>query len=359
MQEARPAAPAVKSLPLRGFLVVLLVIILALYLAGTIRSSTAESPMQAALVPTRLPLEQADQPLMGTQVPQASPLPQHSPTIAATLPATLEATATATFKPSSTPTVFAATVSCSQSINATEIPWIQITALADPIPLQFPSPNTPQTDPIEGYQAFNPSEKVIYLTFDDGPDPQWTPQILNLLKKYQAEATFFVLGRNAVSFPDILVQAAAAGHSIANHSYNHFKLTQFGDSDFNLEVLDTDAAIRAALEGIPGADQQICRSLRPPYGEKGDLLRRRADSLGYQLAYWSLDTEDWTSPAPHMVLKTVLDNLQSQTVVLMHDGGGNRQASVQALELILRTLSEQGYVFNTLCDSSGQAVIWP
>ncbi len=221
MQEARPAAPAVKSLPLRGFLVVLLVIILALYLAGTIRSSTAESPMQAALVPTRLPLEQADQPLMGTQVPQASPLPQHSPTIAATLPATLEATATATFKPSSTPTVFAATVSCSQSINATEIPWIQITALADPIPLQFPSPNTPQTDPIEGYQAFNPSEKVIYLTFDDGPDPQWTPQILNLLKKYQAEATFFVLGRNAVSFPDILVQAAAAGHSIANHSYNH------------------------------------------------------------------------------------------------------------------------------------------
>ena len=242
----------------------------------------------------------------------------------------------------------------------------QSSAAGSPPISALPQAAGPQEDPSAFLPAVTsafptpaPDEKVIYLTFDDGPDPRWTPQILDLLKKYNARASFFVLGHKAGKYPELIARIAAEGHAIANHGYSHTSLTAVSAEEFLSEVKSTEAAIRAALADAPSAASQVCRSLRPPYGELNVLLRSRAARLDYKLAYWGLDTLDWSASASASgILKAVMENLQPQRVILMHDGGGNRQTSVRGLELLLEALEKEGYAFKPLCGAAGQAIIW-
>lgn len=200
-------------------------------------------------------------------------------------------------------------------------------------------------------------EKKAYLTFDDGPDPVWSSQVLAVLRKYQAHATFFMIGRNAATFQDVIVQIASDGNTLANHSYNHFDLTTLGFQNFSLEVGDTEQTIRYALRDHPELLSQVTRCLRPPYGKTNETVYAWAAGMGYSISMWNLDTRDWAGTKPENILADFSKKLQPDRVILFHDGGEDRQNSVEALDLVLHELIMQNYEVLPYCTEAGQAII--
>lgn len=200
-------------------------------------------------------------------------------------------------------------------------------------------------------------EKRAYLTFDDGPDPVWTSQVLAVLRKYQAHATFFMIGRNAATFQDTIVQIAGDGNTLANHSYNHFDLTTLDFDGFSLEVGDTEQTIRYALRDHPELLSQVTKCLRPPYGRSNETVYAYAMRMGYSISMWNLDTRDWAGTDPKYILADFSEKLQPDRVILFHDGGKDRQNTVEALDLILHELIMQNYEVLPYCTEAGQAII--
>jgi peptidoglycan/xylan/chitin deacetylase (PgdA/CDA1 family) len=181
---------------------------------------------------------------------------------------------------------------------------------------------------------------VLYLTFDDGPaDPRWTPQVLDVLAAYDARATFFVLGQQAARFPELIEAEVAAGHTVANHTFDHRTLDGIGREAFLEEIRRTEQAL-----GEVGT-----RCLRPPYGATDAYTRAYAAELGYQVVLWHIDTEDWRRPGADAIADSVLDAARPGAIVLFHDGGGDRSQTTAALRTILPTLAEQGYTFEVVC----------
>jgi peptidoglycan-N-acetylglucosamine deacetylase len=186
------------------------------------------------------------------------------------------------------------------------------------------------------------SAEVVYLTFDDGPTPAWTPRVLELLARYRARATFFVLGRSAAAYPDLVRQEFAAGHGVGNHTWSHRRLTGLTGGQLATEVGTTSAAIQRAT-GAP------VRCLRPPYAVVDAASADRVRALGLRLVLWDIDTYDWRGPGAGVIAGRVLGRVRSGDVVLMHDGGGNRGQTLAALEQVLATLSAKGFRFGALC----------
>jgi peptidoglycan-N-acetylglucosamine deacetylase len=183
---------------------------------------------------------------------------------------------------------------------------------------------------------------VVYLTFDDGPAPAWTPRVLELLARYRAQATFFVVGRNAAAHPELVRQAHAAGHGIGNHTWTHRRLTRLGDGALEAEVGATSAAIHRAT-GAP------VRCLRPPYATVDAASADRARALGLRLVMWDLDPGDWRRPGAGVIAGRVLGRVRAGDVVLLHDGGGDRSQTMAALQQVLASLSARGFRFSPLC----------
>lgn len=204
---------------------------------------------------------------------------------------------------------------------------------------------------------------VAYLTFDDGPDEKWTPLVLDQLAKHNAKATFFMVGINARSEPETVRAVAEGGHTIGNHSYNHVNLADKGWRYFELEIVDTDIAIRDALSNKPSLESQIAPCIRPPFGEVSSSFETFAEQLGYDISKWSLDTWDWQGLAygisAEVILDTVLEDLEPGSIILMHDGGKDRSETVRGLGLVLHELVLKGYSFLPLCDADGQVVTYP
>jgi peptidoglycan-N-acetylglucosamine deacetylase len=187
-----------------------------------------------------------------------------------------------------------------------------------------------------------PPPRVVYLTFDDGPNSTWTPQILDILDEYDVTATFFVLGQEAASHPGLIRRMAEEGHTIANHSYNHASMAGMSFSQVQWQVQATENAVRSAGETIASC-------LRPPYGAMDGNTRSFASALGYQIVLWNVDPQDWINPGSGVIVDRVVRNTRSGSIVLLHDGGGNRAQTVQALRPIIQQLSAQGYQFAPLC----------
>jgi peptidoglycan/xylan/chitin deacetylase (PgdA/CDA1 family) len=186
-----------------------------------------------------------------------------------------------------------------------------------------------------------PPGPAIYLTFDDGPNPTWTPKVLEVLARYNARATFFVLGANVDAYPWIAANIAAAGHAIGNHSYTHANLGVLGWSSVDSELSSTQDAIRRATG-------RSTRCVRPPYGSVNGTVRGVASDLGLDIWLWDVDPRDWSRPGTWAIANNVLSNAAPNRVVLMHDGGGERSQTVAALETILAELSARGYRFEAL-----------
>lgn len=182
---------------------------------------------------------------------------------------------------------------------------------------------------------------VVYMTFDDGPHPTYTPQILDLLAEYDAKATFFVIGEQVAGNESLIKREVAEGHKVQNHSWDHPQLTHLDQSHFNGEINSTNDAIVAA-----GAPEPTC--LRPPYGAKNKNVQAWADQLGMTLVLWDVDPQDWDRPGVDAIVGNIVGNVQPGRIVLDHDGGGNREQTVAALEQVLSRLTQAGYRFEAL-----------
>lgn len=194
---------------------------------------------------------------------------------------------------------------------------------------------------ISGCVRYEPEPGTVAITFDDGPHPTWTPQVLNVLELLQVRATFFVTGQNAARYPGLVAEIQRRGHSVQNHSYTHSDLVTLGNDAIASELRRTDAAIQNA--GAPGP-----HCLRPPYGSYNQRVDLVAEAEGLQLVLWDIDPRDWARPGVPAIVDRATQ-AGSGDIVLLHDGGGNRSQTVEALPEILLQLRDQGYDFQRLC----------
>ena len=173
---------------------------------------------------------------------------------------------------------------------------------------------------------------VVYLTFDDGPGP-YTPAILNILRATHSTATFFELGFRQAQYPAEAARIRAQGSSVGNHTYSHPNLTKLTPSQIQWQV----------------AHGPHSRCMRPPYGATNVTVQRILSQLGLRQVLWTVDTRDWSQPGIAHIVKTATGpQVRAGTIVLMHDGGGNRSQTVAALPQIITTLQHQGYVIRRI-----------
>ncbi|MEH2350903.1 MAG: polysaccharide deacetylase family protein [Nostoc sp.] len=212
---------------------------------------------------------------------------------------------------------------------------------------------TPATDqmnevpkPFQGtivYQAkLKANEKVIALTFDDGPGPKNTEQVLEILKKNNIKATFFMLGEMVKYFPKVAKQVAADGHVIGNHTWHHWY--------FQMDAATAASEIDRTADIIYKTTGEKTTLFRPPGGFLNNGLAKYAKNEKYAVMMWSEESGDAErrSPQVPMLVKNVLKYAKPGAIVLMHDGGGNRSRSVKALPEMIAGLKAQGYRFVTI-----------
>lgn len=172
----------------------------------------------------------------------------------------------------------------------------------------------------------------MYLTFDDGPSA-YTPAILQILRSTRSTATFFELGIRQAQYPGAAAQVRAEGSSIGNHTYDHPDLTAL-----------TSAQIRWQLSRGPRG-----RCMRPPYGATDPGVRRIVAQQGLREVLWSVDTLDWSRPGTTKIIKAATGpGVRAGSIVLLHDGGGDRSQTVAALPKIIRILQQRGYVIRRI-----------
>lgn len=176
----------------------------------------------------------------------------------------------------------------------------------------------------------------VHLTFDDGPTRTITPQVLDLLREYDASAVFFPIGTRVEAGADLLRRAVVDGHRIGNHTWDHDELEGISGADFAASVGRTQVAIENATGVTP-----TC--LRPPGGSIDDAALSLATAAGLTVRRWDVDPQDWRRPSPDAIVEEVLDRVGDGDVVLLHDGGGAGQGTVDALEEILQRLDRRGY----------------
>ena len=180
---------------------------------------------------------------------------------------------------------------------------------------------------------------VVYLTFDDGPHPVYTPQVLDVLARHDAQATFFVLGSLAQAHPDIIERIAAEGHTVANHTWNHEDLAGLPRDAFDETVRRTQAQL--------GELATPC--LRPPYASTDAYTQEWAASHGLSLMMWTVDPSDWRRPPAAEIADHIVRRAVAGAVVLLHDGGGDRSNTVRGLDMALERLSGRGLSYRPVC----------
>jgi len=182
-----------------------------------------------------------------------------------------------------------------------------------------------------------PGRKVFALTFDDGPWPEYTRQILRVLKKNKVRASFFMVGQEVSRRPEIAREVSDGGHAIGNHSWDHPSRPR----DPKAQVTRTDAAIKKAVGYAP-------TFFRPPYGILKNGMARQAMNQGAPVIIWSADGADWKKPGAERMARRIINQASPGGIALMHDGGGNRSQTVAALPIIIKQLRARGYSFVTL-----------
>ena len=180
--------------------------------------------------------------------------------------------------------------------------------------------------------------KVIALTIDDGPSPVYTPQVLRVLEKYGVRATFSMVGVNVSYYPAIAREVAGAGHTIINHTWDHAKLTALTASRQQAEIARATEAIYAATGVHP-------RMFRAPYGVWTREALAYCARMGLIPLDWSVDPRDWSRPGVSEIVSTIMRTTRSGSIILEHDGGGDRSQTVTALKKVIPRLIGEGYRF--------------
>ncbi len=192
------------------------------------------------------------------------------------------------------------------------------------------------------------AEKVVALTFDDGPSPEWTPKVLDELKKAGVKATFFMLGKNVEKYPEIVKRVVAEGHEVENHTYNHHVLIYYKMDELEKEIRDTEKAIK----DITGYSTKY---FRPPKAWLTGGEKRKIKEMGYEIVLWTLNSKDWVSFHDKQITQYILYRIRPGDIILFHDSGavfstegGNRKQTVRTIPRLVRKLKEKGYSFVTI-----------
>ncbi|MBQ8310051.1 MAG: polysaccharide deacetylase family protein [Clostridia bacterium] len=197
-----------------------------------------------------------------------------------------------------------------------------------------------------GYRSAQTDSMQIALTFDDGPHPRLTPQILEILERYHVPATFFMVGKNVINYPDAARAVLRAGHEIGNHTFSHYHMNILNEEGLSDELGRCEDALEELCEYRP-------HLFRPPEGAVTQYVRHCSDAGDYELILWSLDTRDWESKNTDSIVRTVLSQIQPGDIVLMHDYIGVKSKTPEALEILLPELLRRGYEFVTVSQLLG------
>jgi len=187
------------------------------------------------------------------------------------------------------------------------------------------------------------ADKIVALTFDDGPSPRYTPKVLAALQAGGAKATFFLIGQEANRYPELVKAEVKAGMEIANHGMHH--LTLKGRSADEVKMEASEAA--DTLFAISGRRPTLYRL---PKGVGDTVAYAALGDLGYVVVNWSVDTRDYIRSTPEQLYRRAMAQVAPGRIIIFHDGGGNRQATVDALALLLPALKAQGYRVTTVSD---------
>jgi peptidoglycan-N-acetylglucosamine deacetylase len=209
--------------------------------------------------------------------------------------------------------------------------------------------------PFEIVRYGKPKQKEIALTFDDGPDPKYTPQILDILDKNHIKGAFFMVGENAELHPKLIERMFKEGHEIGSHTFTHPNIAATTPYQTKMEL----NANQRLFEEITGHSMNL---FRPPYEADAEPSTRsqllpilRAQDMGYTMVGEYIDPNDWKKPSSNEIVKRVLEQLPKGNVVLLHDAGGDRSNTVKALPQIIKELKKQGYTFTTIAHLIGKS----
>jgi len=193
-------------------------------------------------------------------------------------------------------------------------------------------------------------EKLVALTFDDGPSDIWTPKILDELKKAGAKATFFMLGEHVEKYPEVARRVAQEGHDIGNHTYEHGALLYFTKEELKETIEKTERIIKEAT-GV------TTKYFRPPKAWLSKREKIKIKEMGYEIILWSLNSKDWVNFDDKYIIRYIMRNVQPGDIILFHDSGGffakeggNRYETVLTIPRLIEKLKEKGYKCVTITE---------
>lgn len=193
-------------------------------------------------------------------------------------------------------------------------------------------------------------EKMVALTFDDGPSPVWTPKILDELKRAGVKATFFMLGEHVEKYPDVARRVAQEGHEIGNHSFDHHVLIYYKMDEIEREIKDTQRAIKDATG-------KTTTYFRPPKAWLTREEKKKINELGYEVVLWSLNSKDWVTFDDKYMREYIVRNIRPGDIILFHDSGGvfsteggDRHETVITIYRLTEKLREKGYKLVTISE---------
>ena len=189
-------------------------------------------------------------------------------------------------------------------------------------------------------------QKIVALTFDDGPYPPYTGQVLDVLKENHVKATFFLIGQNAEKHPELVQRIVAEGHQVGNHTYHHVDLLKADREKIAFEVDRTNKVIQDIIGTAPHV-------VRPPHGFRDAVVLDMMAERQLKVVEWSIMSRDWTNPGVDAIVSRTVSKVKNGSIILLHDGDGteskdSRAQTVEAARLIIRDLKEKGYKFVTV-----------
>lgn len=187
-------------------------------------------------------------------------------------------------------------------------------------------------------REIDPNKPMIAITYDDGPFKTYTPMLLDILKTYNASATFFVLGDHVENAPEIVERMILEGHEVGNHTYSHYQLTSINETLIQDEINKTQEVIYNVIHKYPDV-------LRPPYGDYNETVLNYLNEL--RIVRWDVDSEDWKSKDVKKIVDTVLSNVKDRSIILLHD---QYKTTIEASAILIPALIEEGYQLVTVSE---------
>lgn len=193
------------------------------------------------------------------------------------------------------------------------------------------------------YNCNNKNTNKIAITFDDGPHPRQTPKILDILKKYDVKATFFVIGVNAKNYPEPLKRAISEGHEIGNHTYSHNILKSMPRAKIEEEIFNMEKQLCEIYPYRP-------KLIRPPCGTYSESLVDIANDEDYKIILWTIDTHDWAHASTDNIVKNVINHIKGGDIILFHDYISGKDNTPEAIDILIPKLKSMGYEFVTVSE---------